>query len=135
MAVGLLSGGAASLLASVTEAAATAWLAEADAPVVPPSLTVRIDIEALDGCIEMIRSATSYNIENVRFIIRRGVFQTLQDAADSSISVRDFLWDWTKELLSLLDDKAFSVTEAHQIVDRARLDLLILHIAKALMKR
>ena len=83
MAVGLLSGGAASLLASVTEAAATAWLAEADAPVVPPSLTVRIRHRGVDGCIEMIRSATSYNIENVRFILPPWSFQTLQDAAET----------------------------------------------------
>ena len=122
MGIGFLSGGAASLLASATEAAATAWLAEAgqgDAPLVSVPL-VRIDIEALDECIDLMRSATSATIENIRFIIRRGVFQTLQDAADATVPVRDFLWNWGKQLLSLLDEEAPSADEAHEILDRAR---------------
>jgi hypothetical protein len=121
--IAFLSGGAASLLASATEAAATAWLAEpghGDAPVMSASLVIATDLGAIDGCIDLIRSATSANIESIRFIIRRGVFQTLQDAADCTAPVRDLLWEWSKVLLSLLDAEAFSFDEAHQAVDLAR---------------
>jgi hypothetical protein len=81
---------------------------------------IKADLEALDGCIDLIRSATNATIESVRFIIRRGIFQTLQDAADATVPVRDFLWEWSKVLLSLLDAEKFSVDEAHQIVNAAR---------------
>jgi hypothetical protein len=123
MGIAFLSGGAASLLASVTEAAATAWLAESghgDTPAISTSLAISTDLGALDGCIDLMRSATSATIGDIRFIIRRGVFQTLQDAADSAVPVRDFLWEWSKVLLSLLDSEEFSADQAHLIVDEAR---------------
>ena len=121
--IAFLSGGAASLFASATEAAATAWLAEpghGDAPVMSTSLVITTDLGALDGCIDLMRSATYANIESIRFIVRRGVFQTLQDAADCTVPVRDFLWEWSKVLLSLLDTEPFAFAEAHQTVDLAR---------------
>lgn len=127
MGIAFLSGGAASLLATATQAAATAWLAEAGhgdthlvSPVSPVS-AVRADVEALDECIELLRSATSATMESIRFIIRRGVFQTLQDAADATVLVRQFLWRWSKAFLSQLDERVFfSIDEAHQAVDKAR---------------
>lgn len=123
MGIAFLSGGAASLLASTTEAAATAWLAEAghgDTPAMSASLAISTDLGALDGCIDLMRSATSATIEDIRFIIRRGIFQTLQDAADSAVPIRDFLWEWSKVLLSLLDSEEFSADQAHVIMDEAR---------------
>ena len=123
MGIAFLSGGAASLLASATEAAATAWLADqghGDTPAMSTSLAISTDLGALDDCIDLMRSATSATIENIRFIIRRGIFQTLQDAAGSAVPVRDFLWEWSKIMLSLLDSEEFSVDQAHLIVDEAR---------------
>jgi hypothetical protein len=124
MGIALLSGSVASLLASATEAAATAWLANSgreDTPVMSASLVIKTDLGALDGCIDLMRSATDATIESIRFIIRRGVFQTLQDAADAPVPVRDFLFEkWSRALLSRLDDETFSVDKAHQIVDVAR---------------
>jgi hypothetical protein len=122
MGIAFLSGGAASLLASATQAAATAWLADSghgDTPVMPASLMIKADLGALDGCIDLIRSATNTTIESIRFIIRRGIFQTLQDAAGATVPERDFLWEWSKALLSLLDAEKFSVDDAHQIVNAA----------------
>lgn len=124
MDVAFLSGSVASLLASATEAAATAWLADSgheDTPAMSASLVIRTDLGALDVCIDLMRSATDATIESIRFIIRRGVFQTLQDAADATVPVRDFLWEkWSRALLRLLDAEIFSVDRAHQIVDEAR---------------
>ncbi len=123
MGIAFLSGGAASLLASATEAAATAWLANAgvgDVPVMSPSWAVKADLAALDWCIDLMRSATSATIDSTRFIVRRGIFQILQDAADSAAPMRDFLWEWSKTLLSLLDREIFPLDEAHQMVDLAR---------------
>jgi hypothetical protein len=121
--IAVLSGATASLLASATEAAATAWLADSgngDTPVMSTLLVMKTDLGALDGCIDLMRSATHSTNESIRFIIRRGIFQTLQDAADATVPVRDFLWEWSKVLLSLLDAETFSVDDAHQIVNVAR---------------
>jgi len=123
MGIAFLSGATASLLASATEAAATAWLAEAghgDTPAMSASSVISADLGALDGCIDLMRSATSATIEDIRFIIRRGVFQTLQDTAGSTVPVRDFLWGQSRILLSLLDSEQFSADQAHLIVDEVR---------------
>ena len=121
--IAFLSGGAASLLASATEAAATAWLADpghGDAPMMQAALLLTTELGALDGCIDLMRSATRANVESIRFIIRRGVFQILQDAAGYTVPVRNFLWDWGKALLSELGKDTFRVDEAHELVDVAR---------------
>jgi hypothetical protein len=121
--IAFLSGGAASLFASATEAAATAWLADAgqgDTPPMSVSWAIRTDLGALDGCIDLMKSATSATIEGIRFIIRRGVFQTLQDAAGSTVPVRELLWEWSEALLLLLGAEPFPISEAHQIVNAAR---------------
>jgi hypothetical protein len=122
--IGALTGSAASLLGTATEAAATALLAEkgtqGDTPVMAAAQVVRADIEALDECVELMRSATSTTAGSIQFIIRRGVFQILQDAAYCTPPVRDILMNWSRTLLSLLDADAFLPDEAHQIVDIAR---------------
>jgi hypothetical protein len=123
MGMTFLSSSAASLLGTATEAAATAWLAQeglhGDTPVMSTSRVVQTDIEALDECIELMRSPTR-NTESIRFIIRRGVFQMLQDATDYPATVRDSLWNTSQELLVLVDSQTFPIDEAHQIVRSVR---------------
>lgn len=124
MGMAFLSSGAASLLGTTTEAAAMTWLEQeglhGDTSAISTSQLVQVDIGALDDCIELMRSATSNTIEGIRFIIRRGVFQVLQDAADYSITVRDSLWNWSTDLLSLVDSATFPTDEAHQMVRSVR---------------
>ena len=130
MGIGALTGSAASLLTRATEAAATALLAEkgpqGDTPVMAAAQMIRADIEALDECVELIRSSDPTTIESIRFIIRRSVFQILQDAAFCKPPIRDSLENCAKALLSLfgadefLTDEARQANEAHQVVDIAR---------------
>jgi hypothetical protein len=122
--IAFLSGGLASLLGTATEAAATRWLggaSHADIPAMPASRVVEADLGALDGCVELMRSASGATRNDIRFIIRRGVFQTLQDAADFTVPVREFLWRWSSDLLTALDHSDdFPVGEAHQFIEQAR---------------
>lgn len=123
MTAAFLTGSVGSLLETATEAGATALLAERgheDAPLISASRAVRADIAALGDCIELMRSATSTTIDNVRFIIRRGVFRTLEDSGDCPIPMRDFLWNWSKDLLSLLEAEEFSVDVALKVLARAK---------------
>jgi hypothetical protein len=123
MGIALLSGSVASLVGTVTEAAATALLAERGPQAVAMSAVqlVQTDLEALDDCVELMRSATQTTTEGISFIIRRGVFQTLQDAADCPAPVRDFLyWEWSRTLLSRLDADELSASDAHELVSSAR---------------
>jgi hypothetical protein len=122
MGIALLSGSVASLVGTVTAAAATALLAERASQDVAMSAVqlIRTDLEALDDCVELIRSATQTTTEAIGFIIRRGVFQTLQDAAECPAPVRDFLyWEWSRTLLSRLDACELSADDAHELISSA----------------
>lgn len=86
----------------------------------PASRVVEADVSALDGCVELMRSASTAMREDIRFIIRRGVFQTLRDAAGFTVPVREFLWKWSSDLLTALDHRdEFPVDRAHQFIERA----------------
>lgn len=124
MGIGALSSASASLIGTVTEAGATALLAkkgpQGDTPVMATARVVRADVEALGECVEFMGSATSTQVESIHFMIRRGVFQTLQDAASYSVPVREKLWKLSGALLSLLDAETFLPDKASQIVDAVR---------------
>ena len=122
MGIALLSGGAAALLGSATEAAATTLIAERGSQAVALSAAqlVRTDLNALDHCIELMRSATHATKERISFIIRRGVFQMLQDAAACPVPERDFLWQWSKNFLQQLDGDQLPADLAHKLVNSAR---------------
>jgi hypothetical protein len=122
MAAALPSGSIASLAASATEAAATAMLAEHSPPGIATSAQLaRTDLDALDDCVELLRSAGPATLERVCCIVRRGVFQTLQDCAICSFPVRDFLWEWSRAFLRRLDSGELTADDAHVLVNGARL--------------
>ncbi|HXB49588.1 MAG TPA: hypothetical protein VNW50_17640 [Streptosporangiaceae bacterium] len=122
IAIALLSGSVASIVGAVTEAGATALLAERGPQALAMSAAqlVRTDLEALDECVQLMWSQTQSTKESISFIIRRGVFQTLQDAAACSAPARDFLWEWSRVFLTLLDTDDLSAVQAHELVNSAR---------------
>jgi hypothetical protein len=119
------SGSIAALAAAATEAAATAMLAEHSPPGVTTSLVqlAHTDLDALDDCAELLRSAAPAALERASFMLRRGVFQTMQDCAGCSFGVRDFLLEWSRAFMRRLDSGELSAEDAHVLVNGARLAL------------
>ncbi len=117
------SGGVAALKA-VIETVVTTWLAEIgpyrDTSAMSPDWVVDADFKTLGECLQLMGSARESDIENCRFLIRRSVYQTLQDATELPSSTHLPLWNWSGELLSLLDQEPFPVDQAYVLASDAR---------------